>query len=283
MRFGEKLRKLRTAKGLHQDEVAKEIGVSRRAYISYEKSNVRPRKRSTFEKLANVLGCDTEYLLAEDSPGTLSGLMTSASLITLGASMINPVVGAFVGVALATESGIRSLEQKKPKEVLTYNNDMMLEFEKKQKQFRAAALGIIITALADRGVRCQMGDKACLKGERAYPDDFLVITDQEISSWWFIFWAMDPDVDEHAQIFLPDRADIMFSRFSTAKADPGRKASIVVDDVSLFDELCEIKGRNSYRGNMSVILIDTENAQLEKEELLSSYYIDADDDKLSII
>ena len=36
--------------------------------------------------------------------------------------------------------------------MLTFNNDRLLEFEKKQKRFRAAALGIIITSLAKRGM-----------------------------------------------------------------------------------------------------------------------------------
>ena len=283
MEFGVKLRKLRKARGLRQDEVAGEIGVSRRSYISYEKENVRPRKRSTYEKLAEVLGCDTAYLLAEDSPSPPAGFLAGASLVTLGAAIINPVAGALVGAALAAESGIRSQEQRKSKETLSYNNDMLLEFEKRQRQFRASALGIIVKALADKEINCRMGDRVGLKGERAYPDEYLIITEQEISSWWFIFWARDPGVDEQAVVSLPDRADIMFSRFSTAKADPGRKASIVVDDESLFDELCEIGGRNSYRGNMTAILIDTENARVEKEELLSSFDIDDANDKLSII
>lgn len=283
MEFGAKLKNLRTKKGLRQDEVAEEIGVSRRAYISYEKGNVRPRKRSTYEKLAEVLGCDTAYLLAEDALSPSAGFVAGVSLVTLGAAMINPIAGALLGAALATESGIKSLEQRKTKESLTYNNDLLLEFERKQKQFRASALGIIIKTLAEKGINCQMGDRACLKGQRAYPDEYLIITERQISSWWFIFWARDLGVDEQAMVSLSDRADIMFSRFSPVKADPDRKASIVVDDESLFDELCEIGGCNSYRGNMTAILIDTENARIEKEELLSSFDIDDVNDKLSII
>ena len=66
MKFGEKLRKLRTEKSLTQDEVSKAIGVSRRTYVSYEQDGRYPRKRDVYGKLADVLGCDVNYLMTED-------------------------------------------------------------------------------------------------------------------------------------------------------------------------------------------------------------------------
>lgn len=66
MKFGEKLRKLRTEKSLTQDEFSKAIGVSRRTYVSYEQDGRYPRKRDVYGKLADVLGCDVNYLMTED-------------------------------------------------------------------------------------------------------------------------------------------------------------------------------------------------------------------------
>lgn len=66
MKFGEKLRKLRTEKSLTQDEVSKAIGVSRRTYVSYEQDGRYPRKREVYGKLAEVFGCDVNYLMTED-------------------------------------------------------------------------------------------------------------------------------------------------------------------------------------------------------------------------
>ena len=66
MKFGEKLRKLRTEKSLTQDEVSKAIGVSRRTYVSYEQDGRYPRKREVYAKLADVFKCDVNYLMTED-------------------------------------------------------------------------------------------------------------------------------------------------------------------------------------------------------------------------
>ena len=66
MKFGEKLKKLRTEKGLKQAEVAAAVGVSRRTYISYEQEGRYPRKRDVYAKLAETLECDINYLISEE-------------------------------------------------------------------------------------------------------------------------------------------------------------------------------------------------------------------------
>lgn len=66
MKFGEKLKKLRTEKGLKQAEVATAVGVSRRTYISYEQEGRYPRKRDVYAKLADTLGCSVNYLMSEE-------------------------------------------------------------------------------------------------------------------------------------------------------------------------------------------------------------------------
>ena len=66
MKFGEKLKALRAEKKVTQEETAKAIGLSRRAYIGYEQEGRYPRKRETFHRLAEFFSCDLNYLLTED-------------------------------------------------------------------------------------------------------------------------------------------------------------------------------------------------------------------------
>lgn len=66
MKFGEKLKNLRTKKGLTQNDVSTAVGISRRTYISYEQEGRYPRKREVYGKLAVTLGCDVNYLMIED-------------------------------------------------------------------------------------------------------------------------------------------------------------------------------------------------------------------------
>ena len=66
MKFGEKIRRLRTAKRISQEEAAKAAGISRRAYGSYEQDGVYPRNRDIYSRLAALSECDVNYLLTED-------------------------------------------------------------------------------------------------------------------------------------------------------------------------------------------------------------------------
>ncbi len=66
MKFGEKLRKLRAEKNVSQEEIANEIGVSRRTYIGYEQDGRYPKKREVYSSLASYFGVDINYLLTED-------------------------------------------------------------------------------------------------------------------------------------------------------------------------------------------------------------------------
>ncbi len=65
MKFSEKIRTLRIQKKLTQQECAAYCGISKRAYLAYEQGTY-PRKRETYEKLAELLGVDRNYLLTED-------------------------------------------------------------------------------------------------------------------------------------------------------------------------------------------------------------------------
>ena len=62
MNFGDKVRELRTQKNMTQDDLAKQLGVSRRTIVSYEQGNSYPRHRETYDKLAAVLGTTDDYL-----------------------------------------------------------------------------------------------------------------------------------------------------------------------------------------------------------------------------
>ena len=54
MTFGEKVRRLRKEKGWTQAELAKLSGLSLRTIISYEKGESYPKKRSTYDVLAEI-------------------------------------------------------------------------------------------------------------------------------------------------------------------------------------------------------------------------------------
>ena len=66
MTFGEKLHNLRTEKGLSLTQISDAIGIKKGAYSGMEYKNSRPTDVKVYDKLAEVLGCDVEYLTEGD-------------------------------------------------------------------------------------------------------------------------------------------------------------------------------------------------------------------------
>ena len=104
MKFGEKIRALRTEKRLSQEEAARAAGISRRAYGSYEQEGVYPRNREIYVKLAELFGCDVNYLLTEDEDFvSRAGERYGASGRRQAEALVREATALFAGGELADE------------------------------------------------------------------------------------------------------------------------------------------------------------------------------------
>lgn len=66
MKFGEKVKELRSKKNMSQPELAKLLGVSTRTIAAYESCNSYPRRQEMYDKLAETLGVSVDYLRTEN-------------------------------------------------------------------------------------------------------------------------------------------------------------------------------------------------------------------------
>jgi transcriptional regulator with XRE-family HTH domain len=66
MKFGDKVKDLRTQKKMTQEELSKAIGMSHRTVFAYENGETYPRRREIYKKLADFFEVDLNYLLTED-------------------------------------------------------------------------------------------------------------------------------------------------------------------------------------------------------------------------
>lgn len=75
MSFQERLKRLRLAKKLTQDDMAKVLGITRQAYGYYESStNQRETDHQATKKLANFFNVSIDYLLENtDNPASING------------------------------------------------------------------------------------------------------------------------------------------------------------------------------------------------------------------
>lgn len=82
--IGGRLRELRHNKGLSQNAVAKLLGISRPAYVSYESNNTKPVRR--LSELASILGTTSDYILngsVQNDENTTSTDFESQELLKL--------------------------------------------------------------------------------------------------------------------------------------------------------------------------------------------------------
>lgn len=285
MTLGEKLKELRRDKGLSQEAVAREAGISRRSYIMYEQDDSMPKKRETYEELAKALGCDEEDLLIYKDATTASSLVGAAAALTVLGSVLGtaaiPMAAVVPGASIAAltignvsrnmSKKLKSTTQDKAEDdALHYHNEMLLQYENRQRKFQATATGIIYSKLAAEGITFSPGNKANLDTLGGSPDEYILVQEPKKYEWWFSFWAIDNELDRNVIMTAKDRAAFMISRYTTASFDENRKVTIVVDDDSLFDAVINYKDHNSYHGNMSVMLVDVEKVSVVKEELIAS-------------
>jgi len=104
MTFGEKIRELRKRKKLSQTELGKSIGVSLRTIRGWEIEGRFPKNRDLYANLAEVLGCDTNYLMTEkESFITDSGSMFGYRGAKDAAALMAEVTGLFAGGEMEEE------------------------------------------------------------------------------------------------------------------------------------------------------------------------------------
>lgn len=66
MEFGEKIRTLRKQHKMTQPDLAAALGVSLRTLQNYETGNSSPHKQEVYQKLAELFGCNLDYLLTSN-------------------------------------------------------------------------------------------------------------------------------------------------------------------------------------------------------------------------
>lgn len=104
MRFGEKLRKFRTEKGMTQAELAKEAGLGLNTISNYESGRTYPQNREVYTTLANILDVNPDNLHNEnDDFITEAAAQYGSRGARQAKELLDEVTGLFAGGELADE------------------------------------------------------------------------------------------------------------------------------------------------------------------------------------
>lgn len=140
------------------------------------------------------------------------------------------------------------------------------EINKKTAKFEATARGIIYKALDDKSIPFSSLSvkNETVRGAKA--DLEIALQSEKISQWWYIF-----------KIFPNESTKLKFAvvntlgRLCLTKPDADRKISIVTDQVDAFESFAGMVGNLAYRGELSVIHIDTDEYRVVNEVYLTHY------------
>ena len=112
MTFGQKIKTLRLEKNLSQQELAKLIGKRSRTITSYEIGASHPRTRKMYDKLAEVLEVNVNYLLADSEEFMFEvGEQFSRRGQMQAASILNQTRELFAGDTLSERDKIAFLTE----------------------------------------------------------------------------------------------------------------------------------------------------------------------------
>lgn len=104
MRFGEKVRELRTKCGMTQAELAKKAGLGLKTITNYEGGATYPQNREIYVKLAEILGCEADYLRSENEDFIAMAQREYGYRGKKGAEkLVEELTGLFAGGEMAEE------------------------------------------------------------------------------------------------------------------------------------------------------------------------------------
>lgn len=232
-----------------------------------------PRGGITFNDLFEATGFSNEVTF-NTALGSVSAIL-AASIPVFGQTLVDGTVAA----VMIAEKEKKSRQESKllvnnkneaNEKCKSFTIERLSEYNRHLHRFSATATGLIYGKMAQKGLRFRPSNIDELDFQ-CYEDDSVVELEEcNISTWLFRFIAIS-EADRGLDKFAKDVALNMFSQLVLIPSDVKRKISIVVNHMELYEHLLRYKGHNSYHGNLSIILIDTKEVSIRKEEYLSLY------------
>lgn len=146
--------------------------------------------------------------------------------------------------------------------------------QKEKDRFQKISKGIIYQELLENGFDFKIVEELIsIRGFR--PDIVIKLENKFIDEWWFEFRYIETGDESNVMWNSSLRARRILERYIFVKPEKNRKISIVINSVNVFEQLKTYKDKLSYRGELSIILIDIDKYSMEQEIYLSHYEPDS--------
>lgn len=153
-------------------------------------------------------------------------------------------------------------------EGLNASRDRYAERRREIHRYESLATGVMYKSLAEKAIHFSpVEERAGIRGYR--PDMAIRISEQPVGEWWFEFKHFGSTNGEDRHRIPIIRQMLGHLIFIEPKLD--RKLSIVINSEAAYESIIGYKDKLSYRGDLSVILIDEDSLTVVKEEYLAHY------------
>ena len=240
-----------------------------------------PKNADMYKKLTkgNPNGVTVEDLVSaakessEYKQGVKAGMAATQSVLAIAGAvplaMISGIplaVGGTIaaGGALAAKAIKSATSNKKqnPDKVEKYLNDI--------RRFSAVSNGILFSQLAEKGIVFnQDTDKDSRLFENEV-DTYLNIDNQKYSSYLIRYLFLEGSQNENDWL-IKNISKTLLEELMLSEANKERKVSIVTESKKAYEYLKTFEDSVSYKGNLSIIFIDTKRVKLEDEVVISTY------------
>lgn len=258
MKVGKTIETLMYENHLNQKELAKKSGLTEAAISNYISGKRNPNASSVL-KIAKALNTSPEKILG-DTKNIFETTTALLPIFSIGA--LSPL--ASLGATIAASALLASKKNKNS------TNQILLDYEKELLRFKKIAISEINNILFYSNIKFRyVKDVNQEKG--LTPDHCIEMYEDNLTSWWFIFWKESNKFSSSQKMSKEERAEFLLSKFMLTTPDKKRKSSIVINDLELYKTFCNLKEYVSYKGNLSVILVDEEEMEILDEDYISYY------------
>lgn len=140
-----------------------------------------------------------------------------------------------------------------------------------QSQFELIGTGAVFQALAKGGIQFTVMNPNETMARRYRPDMAIKVIGDTEKEWWFEFKSCSEMPDD---IIMHRNHRHIMDRFIYMAPNPSRKITLVVDMELIYEQLLELKGDISFKGDLSIAFLNKNTMTIEREEYLSHYYDD---------
>ncbi len=167
-----------------------------------------------------------------------------------------------------TDNNVESEEEQNREITLKEAKENYRSYRERTDRDEYAIRGILYSALAERHIRFEKDDDWNIRGLRQKLQ--IKVSGQCISEWCFNILLVPFDTR-----FVRSHIRNMFIRLmgflSTTEPKKERKTSIILTDLDSYQLLIRYQDKLSYKGDLSIILVDLNYYAIMKEDYLSHY------------